>query len=301
MKFTRALCVLVLLVLACVSMASAGGMVKFHVSKVPDPKVGDTITVTIKNDNNLAPKAGDVVLMLDWNPEVMRYVSSTIVQGRTTASAVIGTHNLAIRSADTTNGLPNGDGALATVKFTVDGPGFTPIVINIRNVHDVTGADITSKAVSSNGAVTATGKAANTTPTTVRTTVPTTVATITTPVPVVTIPPPLPVPVIATPGVVGTVEPVLVAPVEIMPGQSPEVLPTVTPAGSSSSRFGTRRYVVGTVPKNPPTGIAGGAARGIGIGSRNPKLGMGIATGTSPPSSRFVRWSPLSRWRYHTG
>ena len=33
-----------------------------------DAKVGDTITATIYNDNNLAPMAGEVVLMFDWNP-----------------------------------------------------------------------------------------------------------------------------------------------------------------------------------------------------------------------------------------
>ncbi len=296
MKIVTALSALLLL-LCCVSVVNAGGMVKFHVSPVADPKVGETITATIYNDNNLAPKIGDVVLMLDWNPEVMRYVSSTVEQGRTMADDMIGTHNLEIRAADTANGLPNGDGKLATVTFKVVGPGFTPIVVDVRSIHDTTGADISAKAVSSNGAVTATGTATATAPTTVATTV----ASATMPVPAVTIPTPLPVTVIATPEAVVTVEPALVAPVEISPGTSPEVLPTVTPSGSSSSRFGIRRYVVGTVPKNPPTGIARGSGGVVGVGARSTRIGAGIATGTSPPSGRFVRWSPVTRWRYHTG
>ena len=51
----RALCALLLLALCCVSAASAGGMVKFHIPAVEDAKVGDTVTVTLYNDNNLAP------------------------------------------------------------------------------------------------------------------------------------------------------------------------------------------------------------------------------------------------------
>jgi hypothetical protein len=301
MKIVTALSALLLLALLCVPSVSAGGMVKFHVSPVADPKVGDTITATIYSDNNLAPRIGDVVLMLDWNPEVMRYASSTVEQGRTTADDMIGTHNLEIRAADTANGLPNGDGALATVTFKVVGPGFTPIVVDVRSVHDVTGADITAKAVSQNGAVTATGTAGTTVLTTAPTTASTTIAPILMPNPVVTISAPAPVTVIEAPGAVVTVEPVLVAPVELSPAPSPEVLPTVTSAGSGRSRFGTRTYVVGTVPKNPPTGIIGGSGRAVGIGVRSSRLGAGIADGIRPPSGRFVRWSPVTRWRYHTG
>jgi hypothetical protein len=181
MVSAKYLACLLLLVIALAPAASAGGIVKFHVSPVADPKVGDTVTATIYNDNNLAPKAGEVVLMLDWNPEVMRYVSSSVAQGHTKASDPIGMHNLEIRTADTANGLPNGDEPLATVTFKIVGPGFTPIVVDVRSVHDTTGADITSKAVSQNGAVTATGTPAPTgsatlTPTVTFTTAVTTVA-----------------------------------------------------------------------------------------------------------------------------
>ena len=48
------------------------------------------------------------------------------------------------------------------MKFKVIGPGFTPIVIDVASIHDTTGADISSKAVVSNGAVTATGTALKT-------------------------------------------------------------------------------------------------------------------------------------------
>ncbi len=180
MVSVKHLACLLLLIVALTPAASAGGIVKFHfVPPTTDAKVGDTVTATIYNDNNLAPMAGEVVLMLDWNPEVMRYVSSTVAQGHTKASDLIGTHNLEIRTADTANGLPNGDEALATVKFKVVGPGFTPIVVDVRSVHDTTGADITDKAVSQNGAVTATGTPAPTgsatvTPTETLTTVPVT-------------------------------------------------------------------------------------------------------------------------------
>jgi hypothetical protein len=272
-------------------------MVKFHVSPIADPKVGQTVTATIYNDNNLAPKEGDVVLMLDWNIEVITFESAEVLQGHTTNAELVTKHNLEIRAADTVNGLPNGDGALATVTFRIVGPGFTPIVVDVRSLTDVAGGDITSRAVAKNGAVTATGTATTTAPTTAPTTVATTVASATMPVPVVTISPPSPVTVIATPGAVVTVEPVLVAPVDLLPDPSPGVLPTVTSAGSARSRFGTRSYIVGTVPKNPPTGIAGGSGRAVGVGPRSTRIGTGFATGTSPPRSRFVRWSPVTRWR----
>ncbi len=65
----------------------------------------------------------------------------------------------------------------------------------------------------------------------------------------------------------------------------------------TASRFGARRYVVGAVPLNPPTGISGGAGRTVAepTGTRT-AIGTGTATGLTPPASRFVRWSPLTRW-----
>ena len=149
-------------------------MVKFHIPAVENAKVGDTVTVTLYNDNNLAPATGDLSIYLDWNMEVLQYESSTFKQGRTTTADIVGLHNLNIMAADTTNGFPQGDLPLVVMKFKVIGPGYTPIVIKVDKITDITGADISSKAVVSNGAVTATGTAPKTTGTTGATTVATT-------------------------------------------------------------------------------------------------------------------------------
>ncbi len=149
-------------------------MVKFHIPAVENAKVGDTVTVTLYNDNNLAPAAGDLSIYLDWNMEVLKYESSTFKQGRTTAADIVGLHNLNVMAADTTNGFPQGDNPLIVMKFKVIGPGYTPIVMKVDKITDITGADISSKAVVKNGAVTATGTAL---PTTTGTTGTTTVAT----------------------------------------------------------------------------------------------------------------------------
>jgi beta propeller repeat protein len=74
-------------------------------------------------------------------------------------------------------------------------------------------------------------------------------------------------------------------------------VPTTT-AVQQASRFGTRRYVVGAVPLNPPTGISGGAGHTVAEPTRTRAvIGTGTATGLTPPTTRFVRWSPLTRWR----
>ncbi len=86
-------------------------------------------------------------------------------------------------------------------------------------------------------------------------------------------------------------------PVTTAPLPAVTAAPTVAPV-PPASRFGTRRYVVGAVPVNPPTGIAGGAARTVGAGtSTRTVIGTRTATGLTPPTTRFVRWSPLTRWR----
>lgn len=74
------------------------------------------------------------------------------------------------------------------------------------------------------------------------------------------------------------------------------VPPTVAPT-ATAPRFGTRRYIVGDVPKNPPAGVASAGAGTIGPARPRAVVGAGTATGTAPPASRFVRWSPLERWR----
>jgi len=176
MQINRCLCILFLATLCCIPAVSASGMVKFHIPAVENAKVGDTVTVTLYNDNNLKPLAGDLSIYLDWNMEVLKYESSTFKQGHTTAAELVGLHNLNIMAADTANGFAQGDLPLIVMKFKVIGPGYTPIVIKVDSLSDVEGTDILSKAVVSNGAVTATGTAlptgTGTTPTTVTTTVP---------------------------------------------------------------------------------------------------------------------------------
>ena len=73
MKFSTVLGTVLLLALCCVSAASAGGMVKFHIPTVENAKVDDTVTATIYNDNNLNPLTGYLSLYLDWNIEVMKF------------------------------------------------------------------------------------------------------------------------------------------------------------------------------------------------------------------------------------
>lgn len=69
-----------------------------------------------------------------------------------------------------------------------------------------------------------------------------------------------------------------------------------TPA-STGVRFGSRRYVVGNVPKNPPSGVSVGT-RDIATGARwKATVGTGVATGVKPPTGKFVRWSPVTRWK----
>lgn len=86
-------------------------------------------------------------------------------------------------------------------------------------------------------------------------------------------------------------------PISTVPVATVTAVPTVT-AVQSTPRFGTRRYVVGSVPVNPPAGISGGAGRTVAESTRTPPvIGTGTATGLTPPATRFVRWSPLTRWR----
>ncbi len=86
-------------------------------------------------------------------------------------------------------------------------------------------------------------------------------------------------------------------PVTTAPVPAVTAAPTLAPV-QPASRFGTRRYVVGAVPLKPPTGIASGAARTDVDGtSTRIVIGTGTATGPTPPTTRFVRWSPLTRWR----
>jgi len=191
MKIVKIVCALLLVALWCVPAVSASGMVKFHIPEAVEAKVGDTVTVTIYNDNNLKPQMADLSLYDDWNMEVLKFESSEFKQGRTTVANLVGLHNINIRAGETTNGFPQGDNPLIELKYKVIGPGYTPIMIKVDRVHDLDGTDITSKAVVKHGSITGTGKALPTTtvtataattapagtPTTGKTTTATTVAT----------------------------------------------------------------------------------------------------------------------------
>lgn len=81
-----------------------------------------------------------------------------------------------------------------------------------------------------------------------------------------------------------------------------EITPAaVSTPGSTGVRFGSRRYVVGNVPKSPPSGVSVGT-RDVATGVRwKATVGTGVATGVKPPSGRFVRWSPVTRWQSQRG
>ncbi|ACL15567.1 hypothetical protein [Methanosphaerula palustris] len=173
MKFLKAIIALVLFTLICVSSAGASGIVKFHIPAISNAAVGDTVDATLYVDNNLNPLSSDIALNLDWNNEVIQYVGTDFSAGHTTSAEPVGSHQLTLNIADSTNGIAAGDVPAAHIKFKVVGPGTSPVVVNINKVTDLSGTDITSKAVASNGAVTATGTAS-------ATTTPQTTATVTT-------------------------------------------------------------------------------------------------------------------------
>ena len=162
MKFLKAIGVLVLFTLLCVSCAGASGIVKFHIPEISNAAVGDTVDATLYVDNNLNPLSSDIALNLDWNNEVIQYVGTDFTAGHSNVADLIGTHQLTLKIADHTNGIAAGDVPAAHIKFKVVGPGTSPIVVNIDKVTDLSGADITSKAVAKNGQMTATGTASTT-------------------------------------------------------------------------------------------------------------------------------------------
>jgi hypothetical protein len=179
MKFLKAIIALVLFTLICVSSAGASGIVKFHIPEISNAAVGDTVDATLYVDNNLNPLSSDIALNLDWNNEVIQYVGTDFSAGHTTSAEPVGSHQLTLNIADNTNGIAAGDVPAAHIKFKVVGPGTSPVVVNINKVTDLSGTDITSKAVAKNGAVTATGTASATTTTQTTATVTTSTTTTT--------------------------------------------------------------------------------------------------------------------------
>jgi hypothetical protein len=77
----------------------------------------------------------------------------------------------------------------------------------------------------------------------------------------------------------------------------PTAQPTseVTTVATTVSRFGSRRYIVGNPPANPPSGISTRSPR-VAPTSRSRQFGSGSSSLT-PPTGRFQRWYPATRWR----
>ncbi len=170
MKVLKAIGVLVLFTLVCVSCAGASGIVKFHIPEISNAAVGDTVEATLYVDNNLNPLSSDIALNLDWNNEILQYVGTDFSAGHSNDQELIGTHQLTLKIADHTSGIAAGDVPAAHIKFKVVGPGTSPVVINVDKITDLSGDDITSKAVARNGEVVATGTASTTVTTATQTT-----------------------------------------------------------------------------------------------------------------------------------
>lgn len=153
MKFLKAITVLVLFTLICVSSAGATGTVKFHMPEISNAAVGDTVDATLYVDNTLNPLISDIALTLNWSNGVLQYQGTTFTAGNTKVAEPIGTHLMTINIGDHTKGIATGDVALAHIKFKVLKPDNSPIEIKVTNLIDMAGADITSKAVTSNGTV----------------------------------------------------------------------------------------------------------------------------------------------------
>ncbi len=239
MKIVSIVCALFLVALWCVPAVSAGGMVKFHIPEGGEAKVGDTVTVTIYNDNNLNPPMADLSLYLDWNMEVLKFESAEFRQGRTTVANLVGLHNINVRAGETTSGFPQGDNPLIELKYKVIGPGFTPIMLKVDRIHDLSGADITSKAVVKHGSITGIGTAIPTTTGTM-TTVTTVLTTGTTTAPS-TVP-------TTAPTSAGTTTPVTTAPTATS-------LPTTIPTSASKTPVTSVPIVPGPATVPGGTGI----------------------------------------------
>lgn len=167
MKLLKAITVLVLFTLICVSSAGASGMVKFHIPEISNAAVGDTVDATLYADNNLNPLISDIALTLNWSNGVLQYEGTTFTAGNTKVAEPIGTHLLTINIGDHTKGIAAGDVALAHIKFKVLKPDNSPIEVKVDNVIDLSGADITSKATAVDGLVkVGTQTTTTTTPTT---------------------------------------------------------------------------------------------------------------------------------------
>lgn len=145
MKLYRSLLIIGLVMLACVTMASAGGMAMFKVASPEKVNTGDIVTATIVMDNNLNPVAADIALAVDWDGNVLQYQKTDFQVGHTTSAELAGTHTLGLMFGDFANGYKNGEYDMAVISFVAIGPGETTPKVRVQHLNDINGTDDTSK------------------------------------------------------------------------------------------------------------------------------------------------------------
>ena len=253
----RYLSLILLLLLAAVPLASAGGMAKVYLSPAEASwKTGQTVQVKVMYDNNLKPLARDISLYFDWNAEMLRYEKCDFKVGNSTIAGLHSSHELNLMVGDFTSGYKNGDYPLAVLTFRVIGPGETPIQIRVARLNDMDGKPV--KFVAGTNLYSIAGdKVAN----------PGTAATVAQP----TVPAAgQPTVIVVTPPATYTLIPTLPQAVNPqVPVQLPPVLPTTYPTVQQARTYPTAYMPAGAVapawpaltpgaalPTQPPTTLA---------------------------------------------
>lgn len=145
MKLYRSLLIIGLLMLGCVTMASAGGMAMFKVASPEKVNTGDIVTATVVMDNNLNPVAADIDLVIDWDGSILQYQKTDFEVGHTTSAELYGSHTLELAFGDFTNGYKNGEYDMAVITFVAIGPGETAPKVKVQRMNDIEENDISSK------------------------------------------------------------------------------------------------------------------------------------------------------------
>ncbi|WP_440951083.1 hypothetical protein [Methanosphaerula subterraneus] len=145
MKLYRSLLITGLVMLCCVTMASAGGMAMFKVACPENVNTGDVVTATIIMDNNLNPVASDISLVVDWDGSVLQYQKTDFQVGNTTSTELYGTHTLEMMFGDFTKGYKNGEYDMAVITFVAIGPGETAPKVRVQRMNDLEGNDVSGK------------------------------------------------------------------------------------------------------------------------------------------------------------
>jgi len=145
MKLYRSLLIIGLLMLGCVTMASAGGMAMFKLASPENVNTGDVVTATIVMDNNLNPVASDISLVVDWDSSVLQYQKTDFQVGNTTSTELYGTHTLEMMFGDFTKGYKNGEYDIAVITFVAIGPGETAPKVRVQRMNDLEGNDVAGK------------------------------------------------------------------------------------------------------------------------------------------------------------